>query len=251
MKGWPEEIPDRSVAGLSIDGSHIKFDVWKTGRSLGMINMRHLYAIGARKNHLDTAGHKEGIIALKEQERQVASGDNITNDGKQQHLTLASLLTVKGTWSRFSWLVSKNKKRGRTETEISSRKSMEAVEVEVDAAESGDGTELWVPLIIYLLNNVTLSLEISKHLMLFIVDAGQHLVLEISTHTVGNLRIHLYSTQNIFKSKQGPSISLIHMLVCRPLFTFNVPSWGITFERKEVWTAYIAGIYACFRASVA
>ena len=27
MKGWPEEIPDRSVAGLSIDGSHIKCDV--------------------------------------------------------------------------------------------------------------------------------------------------------------------------------------------------------------------------------
>ena len=27
MKEWPEEIPDRSVAGLSIDGSHIKCDV--------------------------------------------------------------------------------------------------------------------------------------------------------------------------------------------------------------------------------
>ena len=34
MKGWPEEIPDRSVAGLSIDVSHIKCDVCKTGRSL-------------------------------------------------------------------------------------------------------------------------------------------------------------------------------------------------------------------------
>ena len=58
MKGWPEEIPDRSVAGVSIDGSHIKCDVCKTGGSLGMINMRHPYAIGACKTHIDTAGHK-------------------------------------------------------------------------------------------------------------------------------------------------------------------------------------------------
>ena len=27
MKGWPEEIPDRSVDGLSIDGSYIKCNV--------------------------------------------------------------------------------------------------------------------------------------------------------------------------------------------------------------------------------
>ena len=42
MKGWTEEIPDKSVAGLSIDGSHIKCDVWNTGRYLGMIIMKHL-----------------------------------------------------------------------------------------------------------------------------------------------------------------------------------------------------------------
>ena len=58
MKGCPEEIPDRSVDGLSIDGSHIKYDVCKTGRSLGMINARHPYAIGAWKTHIGTAGHK-------------------------------------------------------------------------------------------------------------------------------------------------------------------------------------------------
>ena len=46
IKGWPGEIPDRSVAGLSIDRLHIKFDFCKTGGYLGMINMRHLYAIG-------------------------------------------------------------------------------------------------------------------------------------------------------------------------------------------------------------
>ena len=66
MKGWPEEIPDRSVVGLSIYGSHIKFYVCKTGRSLGMINMRHPYDIGACKAHLGTTGHKEGIIAHEE-----------------------------------------------------------------------------------------------------------------------------------------------------------------------------------------
>ena len=44
MKGCLEEIPDRSVAGLSIDGSHIKRNVFKSGRSLGMVNMRVLQA---------------------------------------------------------------------------------------------------------------------------------------------------------------------------------------------------------------
>ena len=66
MKGWPEEIIDRSVPGLSIDGSHIKCDVYKTVRSLGMNNTRHLYAIGAWKTHLGTAGHKEGILDHEE-----------------------------------------------------------------------------------------------------------------------------------------------------------------------------------------
>ena len=91
-----------------------------------------------------------------------------------------------------------------------------------------------MPLIIYQLSNVTLPLEITNHIMLFIVDAGQHLVLEHSTNSVGHLRIKLYSTQNMSKSKQGPSTSLIHKLVCRPLFPLNVPSWGSTFEMKEV-----------------
>ena len=68
MKGWTEEITYRSVAGLSIYGSHIKCDVFNTDRSLGMINMRHPYAIEACKNHLDTAGHKEGILFHEEQE---------------------------------------------------------------------------------------------------------------------------------------------------------------------------------------
>ena len=69
MKVWPEEIPDRNVSGLSFDGSHIKCDVYKTGRSLGIINMRHPYTIGAWKTCLGTAGHKEGILARAEQER--------------------------------------------------------------------------------------------------------------------------------------------------------------------------------------
>ena len=66
MKGWLEEIPNRSVPGLSIDGSHIKCDVCKTDRSLGMINTRHLYAIGAWKTHIGTEGHKEGILDHEE-----------------------------------------------------------------------------------------------------------------------------------------------------------------------------------------
>ena len=41
IKDWPEEISDRRVSGLSIDGSNIKCDFCNTGRSLGMINMRH------------------------------------------------------------------------------------------------------------------------------------------------------------------------------------------------------------------
>ena len=65
MKGWPEEIPEISVASLSIDGSHIKCDVCKTGRSLVMINMRHPYAIGSWKTHLGMAGHKLGILNRK------------------------------------------------------------------------------------------------------------------------------------------------------------------------------------------
>ena len=40
-----------------------------------------------------------------------------------------------------------------------------------------------MPLIIYKLNYVTLPLEITNHIMLFIVGAGQHLVLEYSTHS--------------------------------------------------------------------
>ena len=95
MKGCPEEIPDRSVAGLSIDGLHIKIDVLKTLRSILMISMRHLYDIGAWKTHIGTAGHKEGIIFREEQERREALGDDIPNDGKQQQLTLAELFTVK------------------------------------------------------------------------------------------------------------------------------------------------------------
>ena len=91
-----------------------------------------------------------------------------------------------------------------------------------------------MPFIVYQLNNVNLLLEITNHLMLFIVDAGQHLVLEHSTHSVGHLRIKLYSTQNMSKSKQDSSISLINNLVCPPLFPFNVPSLGSTLERKEV-----------------
>ena len=89
-------------------------------------------------------------------------------------------------------------------------------------------------LIIYRLNNVTLPLEITNHIMLFIVDEGQHLVLDHSTRSLGYLRIKLYSTKNMSKSKQGLSTRLIHTLLFRPLFLFNVPSWGSTFERKEV-----------------
>ena len=69
MKGWSEKIPYRSVACLYIDGSHIKFYVCNTDRFLGMINMRHLYDIGDYETHLDTAGHKEGIIAREEREQ--------------------------------------------------------------------------------------------------------------------------------------------------------------------------------------
>ena len=116
MKGWPEEIPDRSVAGLSIDGSHIKCDVCKTGRSLDVINMRHTYAIGAWNTHISTAGHKEVIISREEQERREALGDDIPNDGQQKQLTLARFFTVKGTGSSFARPLSKKKKRGRTET---------------------------------------------------------------------------------------------------------------------------------------
>ena len=66
MKGWPEEIPDISVAGLYIDGSHINCDVCKTGRSLGMINMGQTYAIGSWKTHIGTSGYKEIILAHEE-----------------------------------------------------------------------------------------------------------------------------------------------------------------------------------------
>ena len=112
MKGWPEEIPDRSVAGLSIDVSHIKCDVCKTGRSLGMINIIHPYNIGARKTHLGKTGPKEGILAREEQERQEALGDDITNDSKQKQLILARYFTLKGTGSRFSRPVSKRRSVG-------------------------------------------------------------------------------------------------------------------------------------------
>ena len=54
---------------------------------------------------------------------------------------------------------------------------MEVDEVVVDAAAAGDATEFRVKLIIYQLNNVTLPLQITNHLMLFIVYAGQHIVL--------------------------------------------------------------------------
>ena len=111
---------------------------------------------------------------------------------------------------------------------------MVVAEVSVDTTLAVDATELRVPLIIYQLNNVTLSPEITNRPMLFIIDAGQNLVLEHSNNSVGHLRIKLYSTQNLSKYKQGPSTSLIHMMVCLPLFLFNVPSWGSTFERKEV-----------------
>ena len=69
MKGRPEEIPDRSVYGLSIDVSHIKCDFFKTGRSLGVINMRHMYAIRSWKTHLGTAENKEVILDCEERER--------------------------------------------------------------------------------------------------------------------------------------------------------------------------------------
>ena len=68
--------------------------------------------------------------------------DDIPNDIKQQQLVLASFFTVKGTGSRFDRPVSKNKKRGRTETETSSGKTMEVAEVAVDTASAGDATEL-------------------------------------------------------------------------------------------------------------
>ena len=67
MNGWPEEIPDRNVASLSIDGSHTKFDVCNIGRPIGIINMRNPYAIVAFKTHLGTAGHKKGILAPEDQ----------------------------------------------------------------------------------------------------------------------------------------------------------------------------------------
>ena len=89
-----------------------------------MINTRHPYAIGACKNHLGTAGHKEGIIDHEEKEQQEALDDDIPNDGKHQQLALASFFTVKVTGSRFDRPVSKNKKRERTETEKISKKSM-------------------------------------------------------------------------------------------------------------------------------
>ena len=69
-------------------------------------------------------------------------GDNIPNDGKQQQLVLDRFFNVKGTGSRFDWPVSKNKKCGSTETEISSGKSMEVAEVAVDTAAAVDVTEL-------------------------------------------------------------------------------------------------------------
>ena len=106
---------------------------------------------------------------------------------------------------------------------------MEVAEVAVDAAVAGNATELLFILIVYQLNNITWSLDITNHLMLFIVDANQHLVLGHSTHSVGHLGINLYSMQNISKSKQGLSKRLIHTLVCHPLFMFNIPSWGSTF----------------------
>ena len=104
----------------------------------------------------------------------------------------------------------------------------------VDAAAAGDATEFRVKLIIYQLNNVTLPLQITNHLMLFIVDVGQHLVLENSTHSVGHLRIKFYSTQKMSKSKHGLSTSLIHTLACHPFFPFNVTLWGSTIKSKEV-----------------
>ena len=66
MKGWPEEIPDISVYGLSIYGSHIKCDVFNNYRYLGMINMRNPYAIGDWKTPLGIEGHKEGILARED-----------------------------------------------------------------------------------------------------------------------------------------------------------------------------------------
>ena len=114
MKGWLEEIPYRSVAGLSIDGSHIKRNVFKSGRSLGMVNMRHQYAIGAWKTHIGAAGHKEGILSCEDRERRESLGNNIPNDSKQQQLVLAIFFNVKVTGSRFSRPVSKKKKCWRT-----------------------------------------------------------------------------------------------------------------------------------------
>ena len=73
-----------------------------------------LYTIGAWKTYLGTARHKEVILAREEREQREALGDDITNNGKQQQLALASLFTLKGTGSRFSRIVSKNKKRGGT-----------------------------------------------------------------------------------------------------------------------------------------
>ena len=107
-----------------------------------MINMRHLYSIGAWNTRLDTAGHKEEILSREERELKEALGDNIPNDSKHQQISLASFFTLKGVGSRFSRPVSKKKKRGRIETETSSGKSMEVAEVAVDASAAVDATEL-------------------------------------------------------------------------------------------------------------
>ena len=102
MEGWLEEIPYRSASGLSIDRSHIKCDVCKTCRSLGMINIIQPYDIVDWKTCLGTTGHEEIILARKEQEQREVLSDDIPNNSEQQHLILASFFTVKGTGSRFA-----------------------------------------------------------------------------------------------------------------------------------------------------
>ena len=144
-----------------------------------MIIIRHTYDIEAWKTNIVTAGHKEEIISHGERERRETLGENIPNDGEQEQLVLASFFTVKGTVSGFARPLSKKEKHGRKNTETSSGKSMEVAEVALYAAMAGYATELLVPIIIYQFNNVTLPLEITNHIMLFIVVAGQILCWKI------------------------------------------------------------------------
>ena len=78
-----------------------------------MINVRHLYSIGARKTHLGTTGHKYGILAREKRELQSATS------------SISYLFHCERNRIKFSRPLSKHKKRRRTETETSSGKPME------------------------------------------------------------------------------------------------------------------------------